>query len=287
MAKTTSKKSESKSKLADMIDPSIPITQIKIDDLIMPLRFLEREDSEKYIRELAMSIMENGLINPITVKKVKSKYRILAGAHRYLAIQDIGWETIPCRITKVTNAGELMMALSENINRRDVNPLDIAKLIYDLQVQGKLTQEEVGERFGKSQTWINHKLSLLSVPEETQIKVKAGELSESHAVEIARLPTKELQTEALGIVEARGMNVKRTRGLVDEFEEHQTLHPEVKAHEAFEAVVEEEAKPIMLECAFDKHDHLLSESINVRLCPEHFELLKNVLMKDGIEFHRI
>lgn len=287
MSGTTDTKKKGKSKLVNRVESSIPITEIKIDDLIMPLHFLERDDSDNYVRELASSIVDQGLLNPVTVKKVKNQYRILAGAHRWLACDLLGMETIPCRIIKVTKAGELMMTLAENINRRDVNPVAIAEVIVELMAREKLTQEAVGEKFGKSRQWIQGKLKLLESTETVKEKVKTGEISESHAVEIARLPTPELQDAALAKVEARGMGREATREMVDVFQEEQTLEPEAKAHEIAEAAIEKIDEPIMLNCSVGDHPVEIGESCLVRLCAEHFELLKQLFMKEGIDLFRV
>lgn len=284
MSKTKTTKKKGKSKLANKVEKATPITEIHVDDIILPLYFLEREDSEKLVIELASSIMDLGLLHPIIVKKVKNQYRILSGTHRFMAIQTIGWEKAPCRIIKASKAGELMMTLAENINRRDVNPVDLAKVIVELMAREKLTQEAVAEKFGKSQPWIAAKLKLLETTEDVQVKVKAGEISEGHAVEIAKLPTPELQDEALTIVEARDMTVHATRDLAKTFEEEQTLHPEAKAHEIAEKATVALEGPIMSKCAVGQHECLMSDTVYVELCPEHFKLLKELFMKEGEEF---
>ena len=287
MAETTKSKNKGKSKLANMVELSTPITMISVDDLIEPLYYLERDNEEDVIRELAISIAVNGLLNPLIVKKVGKKYRILAGAHRFKAIQDIGFGEIPCRITKVTEAGEIMMTLAENINRFDVQPIVIAHLISELKAKENLTNQVIAEKFGKTESWVRTKLKVLGSIPAIQEKLTAGEITESHAAELSRLPTPELQEEGLVQLETRGMTVKSTRKMVDDFEEHQTLHPEVKAHEAFQAVAEEQSKPSVGECCFDKHEHLTSDMYNLWICKEHFELLKKVLMKDGVEFFHL
>lgn len=287
MSKTKTKTKKGKSKIANIVEPSTPITLIAADDLIMPLYFLERERDQEYIMELASSIMDNGLIHPLIVKKVKTQYRILSGAHRFLAINTIGWEKIPCRIIKATKAGELMMTLSENINRRDVNPVDLAKLIVELQAREKLTQEQIAERFGKSQPWVASKIKLLKTTETVQEKVKVGDLSEGHAVEIAKLPTEEDQDAAVAIIEMRDLSVHKTRDMVETYEEEKTLHPEAKAQEIAEKTTVAIDEPTMVPCAVGNHDVAMSDYVIVRLCPEHFDMLKQLFMKEGEEFFPI
>lgn len=287
MSKTKTTTKKGKSKVANKVEKSTPITEIHVEDIIMPLYFLEREDSQNYVLELASSIMDQGLLHPLIVKKVKNQYRILSGTHRFMAIQTIGWHKVPCRIIKATKAGELLMTLAENINRRDVNPVDLAKVIVELMAREKLTQEAVAEKFGKSQPWIAAKVKLLQTTEETQDKVKEGKISEGHAVEIAKLPSEELQEEAISIVEARDMSVHATRDMVKTFEEEKTLHPEAKVHALAAKVQEVLDEPIMLECSVGGHPVELEKSQIVRLCPEHFEMLKKLFMKEGEEFFHI
>lgn len=287
MSNTTNQKPKGKSKLVNKVEASIPITMIATEDLIDPLYYLERDGDEDVIAELAISIIENGLIHPLTVKKVKNQYRILAGAHRFKAIQDIGWEKIPCRIIKCTKAGEISMTLAENINRFDVQPIIIAHLISELQAREKLSQEAIGEKFGKSKTWVSRKLSILNTLPETQDKLSTGKITEHIAVELARMPDPVSEKAALDQVMARGMTGMRVREMVDDYEISGTLEPEVQAHEELEAEAEEDYTPSVGNCAFDNHEHLLSDLKICWICPEHFELLKKVLMQDGVEFFHI
>jgi len=287
MSNTTIEKPKGKSKLVNKVEPSVPITMIKTEDLIDPLFYLERDDDEDVIAELAISIVENGLLNPLIVKKVKNQYRILAGAHRFRAISDIGWEKIPCRIVKVTKAGEISMTLAENINRFDVQPIIIAHLISELKAREKLSNQAIADKFGKNESWVRKKLNILETTEAIQTLLTQGSITEAAAVELARLPTPELQDAGLDQILARGMTGIRVREMVDDYEVSGTLEPEVKAHEELEAEAEEDYTPNIGECAFDKHEHPSSDLKICWICPEHFELIKKVLMQDGVEFFHI
>lgn len=287
MSDTTIEKPKGKPKLANKVEPSVPITMIATEDLIDPLYYLERDNEEDVIAELARSIEHNGLLNPLTVKKVGKQYRILAGAHRFKAIQEIHWEEIPCRIIKATKAGEIMMTLAENINRFDVQPIIIAHLISELQAREKLSQVAIAERFGKSESWVSRKLSILNTLPETQDKLATGTITEQTAVELSRMPDPVSEKAALDQAMARGMTSMRVREMVDDYEVSGTLEPAIAEHETLEIEAAEDYTPSIGECAFDKHEHLLSDLKIVWICPEHFELLKKVLMQDGIEFFHI
>lgn len=287
MSDTTEPKKKGKSKLANKVEPSVPITMIAIEDLIDPLYYLTRENDKQVITELALSIADNGLLHPLIVKKVKHQYRVLSGAHRLAAVDMIGWEKVPCRIIKATIAGELMMTLAENINRADVQPLSVAELILELQTREKLSQEDIAEKFGKSQPWVAAKLKLLSTTELTQHELSAGEISEGIAAELSRLPDPETEKAALAKVIARDMTVAAIREMVSDYEKHGTLEPEVKAHEELKAEEPEISGPIMLECGVGNHKIELVDSQLVRLCDKHFEMLKQLFMRDGEEFFHV
>lgn len=260
--------------------------QIKLDEIVDPLYYLERENDYEATAELAESMKSIGMINAITVRRLIEGYRIVTGAHRLKAARYLEWKTISARIIKCSKEEELSFTLAENINRTDLDPISVAFLISEIIEQQGLTQTEVAEKFGKSQAWIAAKLKLLSAPPEILFKVGKGEISESVATEVLRIDDDEVLEQALDKVEKRGMSVQATKEMVQDYRETGTLEPEVKRQEEL-SQEEDTTKLFMTECAIDHHEIKISETAVVRLCKDHFEMIRKMLMEQQLDFFRL
>ena len=137
--------------------------------------------SEDTLIELAASIRENGIIQPIIVEKNKNRYRIVAGERRYRAAKLAGLDSIPAIIRDYTAADRLQVALIENIQRENLNPMEEAGAYDTLLKQLKLKQEELAERIGKSRSTIANTLRLLKLPSSMQEALAVGTITPGHA----------------------------------------------------------------------------------------------------------
>ncbi len=155
----------------------IPISQIEANP------FQPRTNFDKAaIEELAASIKEHGIIQPITVRKLGSnKYQIISGERRFRASQIAGLEQVPVYVRIANDQTLLEMAIIENIQREDLNALEIAISYQRLIDECDITQEKVGERVGKSRTSVTNYLRLLNLPSEIQIGVRDKQISMGHA----------------------------------------------------------------------------------------------------------
>ena len=142
------------------------------------------------LEELAASINENGIVQPITVRKKDGKFELIAGERRLRAVKLINMRTIPAYVMSVENDGSLLqLALIENIQREDLNPVDVALAYRELVETHGLTHGEIADRVGKDRSTIANFLRLLGLPDEIKESVRKGEISQGHAR--ALLPIKE------------------------------------------------------------------------------------------------
>ena len=155
-----------------------------------------RNFKEQTLNELAESVREFGIIQPIIVRSLDGggMYEIISGERRYKAAKMLGLATIPCIINQnVDDVASLEMALIENIQRDDLTPIELSHTFKQLIDEFKLTHEELSKRIGKSRTAITNSLRLLLLPLEVQKMVDAGSLSVGHARTLLSLENKEEQ----------------------------------------------------------------------------------------------
>jgi len=136
---------------------------------------------EKALNELSVSIREHGVIQPIIVKKVSDRYIIIAGERRWRASRLAGLKTIPCLVKDYSEQQISEIAIIENLQREDLNPIESARAIKNLMNQYKMTQEEVADKIGKSRSAITNTLRLLTLPESIINLVETDKLSAGHA----------------------------------------------------------------------------------------------------------
>jgi ParB family chromosome partitioning protein len=170
---------------------------------------------EETLTELAESIREHGMIQPITVRKLDGGfYQIIAGERRWRAARLAGLKDVPVRIMDVSDQETAELALIENLQREDLNPVEEAKGYRSLMDSYGLTQEAVSERVGKSRPVIANSLRLLKLPDEILKMVEDQELTLSHARAILELESPELQLEAARQTVQHELSVRETTNLV-------------------------------------------------------------------------
>ncbi|WP_263143630.1 ParB/RepB/Spo0J family partition protein [Pseudomonas sp. RIT-PI-AD] len=166
------------------------------------------------LEELAQSIRAQGVMQPIVVRPVSAgRYEIIAGERRWRASQLAGLERIPALVREVPDEAAIAMALIENIQREDLNPIEEAVALQRLQQEFQLTQQQVAEAVGKSRVTITNLLRLIALPEEIKTLLSHGDLEMGHARALLGLPA-ERQVEGARHVVARGFTVRQTEALV-------------------------------------------------------------------------
>jgi ParB family chromosome partitioning protein len=166
------------------------------------------------LEELAHSIAEHGLIQPLVVTQVDDTYQLIAGERRWRASQLAGLTTLPVIIKETSPQQMLELAIVENIQRADLNPLEEAEAYAQLMEEFGLTQEAVAERIGKSRTAVANTVRLLNLPELIKDALASGQISEGHARALLSLKKQRDQLKTLAAVINRGLNVRQTEGLV-------------------------------------------------------------------------
>ena len=171
-------------------------------------------DQEK-LEELADSIREHGVIQPLTVRKLSSGYyQIIAGERRWRAAKLAGLAEVPAVIIEADDRKVMELGLIENLQREDLNPAEEARGYQVLMEEYGLTQEQVAEEMGKSRPAIANTLRLLALPEDLLKLVEEGTLSAGHARAILSAPTQAMQRQAAKQVIAHGLSVRQTESLV-------------------------------------------------------------------------
>lgn len=171
---------------------------------IMPNRFQPREIFEdEALRELSASIREHGVIQPIIVRKVGDKFEIIAGERRFRASQLAGKETIPALVRDIDDKEAAKIALLENLQRKDLTPIEEAKTYQTILKLDNITQEELAQNLGKSQSAVANKLRLLNLDEEVQTALLNSQISERHARSLLPIPHEKQRELLHKIIENR------------------------------------------------------------------------------------
>lgn len=200
------KKIVNEAKESDVVE--IPLTEIRSNPY-QP----RKEFDEKSLAEFAESIKEHGVIQPIIVKKSIKGYELIAGERRTRASKIAGKETIPAIIREFTDQEMMEVALIENIQREDLNPIEEAEAFNKIIETNNMTQEEAAKKFGKSRSYITNLLGLLRLPENTRKYVQEGKISMGHARVLSKLSNPEQIDEiSLQIIED-GLSVRDTEKL--------------------------------------------------------------------------
>ena len=175
-----------------------------------------RHFDEEALQELAESIEKHGMIQPITVRpQASGYYQIIAGERRWRAARKAGLETVPVHILTVDEQKAMEMALVENLQREDLNPIEEAQGYETLQQAYGMTQEEVAQSVGKSRPAIANSMRLLMLSEDVRRLVEEGELSAGHARALLPLEHPDVQRNVAETVIKKKLSVRRTEALVD------------------------------------------------------------------------
>ncbi len=182
-----------------------------------PLQPRRTFDEEK-LKELAASIKEHGIIQPLVLSTQDAgedqKYALIAGERRLRAAHLAGLKTVPAVLREAEGQEHLLLALIENVQRADLNPLETASAYQSLAVEFNLSHEEIGKQVGKSRTAVTNILRLLDLPDVVQQAVRKNQISMGHARALLALPTIKAQSAALQTILTQELNVRQTETLV-------------------------------------------------------------------------
>ena len=185
-------------------------------DRLAPNPFQHRQAyNAEMLSELADSIRQQGILQPILVRPAGDDYQIVLGERRWRAAQEVGLGTVPCIVQEVDDRQALEMALIENLHREDLNCVDTARGFQQLIDEFGFTHEQLAEHIGKSRSAITNTLRLLQLPREVQASLSEGRLTEGHGRALLPLADQpELLHRVWQVVEARGLSVRETEEVV-------------------------------------------------------------------------
>jgi ParB family chromosome partitioning protein len=199
------------------VRPGSAPTEVDVDQITPNEHQPRHRFEDGRLDELAQSIKANGVIQPIVVRKVDGGYRIIAGERRWRAAQRAGLTRVPVVIKEVaagSDAQLLEMALIENIQREDLNPIDQAAAYEKLSTDFQMTQEEIATAVGKDRSSVANHMRLLKLPQEVRAEVASGRLSMGHARALIALPDEASQRQIAREVIARNLSVRETEAMV-------------------------------------------------------------------------
>lgn len=193
----------------------IPLQQIEINPLQPRSEF-----DDTALKELASSIKIHGIIQPLTVRRLAvGQFQLISGERRLRASRLAGLKEVPAYVVDATHQGMLEMALVENIQRADLNPIEIASSLSRLQEECQVIHEELGERVGKDRSTVTNYLRLLKLPPEVQLGIRQGKLDMGHAKALMGLDKVEVLLDVYRRAVAQKMSVRQLEALVKSMKE--------------------------------------------------------------------
>ena len=246
------------------------VVKLKIDKLAPPKMDIRKVmDEEKFI-ELMDSIRRLGILNPLIVRPLEDgRYEIIAGHRRYLAAKALGLEEVPCIIRAYGDLDTIIARIHENVIREDMNPADIAELVRRLRDESAYSYQEIGEFFGKGESWARTYYLIGGADPEILEALREGHITPSHAATLMEHPDREkrlyylhILKESGGSVKALKMWIKQDMGLQESIRETQPV-----------AKISDE-KPYLRDirgrCAVCWEEEVLDRMYRVQMCPECF-----------------
>lgn len=212
---------------------SSTINEIPIDQIEANPNQPRREFEETALNELAQSISEIGIVVPITLRQIgEHKYQIIAGERRWRASQIAGLTSLPAYIRTIKDEEVMEMALVENIQREDLNDIEIALAYEHLLETSGMTQEKMSKRVGKSRTAVTNYLRLLKLPAQVQMALQNKLISMGHARALLSLDSPAQQIRLFKIIQKNGYSVRQVEELVKSAKNHDEASPAKKGKTA-------------------------------------------------------
>lgn len=241
------------------VEGSSSINEVELADIQPNPDQPRRVFDDEALNELAVSIKQLGVIQPITLRKVDNdNYQIIAGERRYRASLLAGKSSIPAYIKTADDENVMEMALIENIQREDLNSIEVALAYQNLIETYNLTQEQLSERIGKKRTTISNYLRLLKLPAEIQMSIRDKKIDMAHARTLVTIDNPEVQLDVYELILEDELSVRKVEEYVRAINKGETLEEIIQEKEALNLVK--------------------SGQVN-KATPEEFDLLKKHLSK--------
>jgi ParB family transcriptional regulator, chromosome partitioning protein len=216
---------------------SLPIAKIRANPF-QP----RKEFDETALEELKNSIIENGIIQPVTVCRDGDGYQLISGERRLRAVTLAGFRFIPAYVIDAhDDATKLELALIENIQREDLNAIEVALALKSLTTKCNLTQEEIAQKVGKNRSTVSNFLRLLKLPLQIQDSIRNREISSGHARALINLPGEEQQLTVWKQIISHQLSVRQTEALVNRHFKEQSQPPQPPSSERSSYIIELES----------------------------------------------
>ena len=202
------------------------VLYININDIRPNSAQPRKNFDEEKLRELASSIKTNGVIQPLIVRESTNGCELVAGERRWRAARMAGLRTVPCIIRNFDDRQNAIVAIIENMQREDLDPIEEALGLKSMTEKYGFTQEQVSASLGRSRTYITNSIRLLKLPEEIQQYVSSGQMSAAHGRTIINIPDKERQKEIAEKIIRNDLSVRATERLAEKVKDE--LRPERK-----------------------------------------------------------
>jgi ParB family chromosome partitioning protein len=196
------------------VAPGLLLQELALTSIVPNPRQPRRDFDDAQVKELADSIRSEGLLQPIVVRKVKDGYELIAGERRFRAFKLIGQKTITARIVEASDASSAVLALVENLQRADLNPIDEALGFASLMRDFNLTQDAVAERLGKPRATIANSVRLLALDNDIQAFLRKGQISAGHAKALLAVEDAAHRMLVARLVIEKGLSVRATEAEV-------------------------------------------------------------------------
>lgn len=222
------------------------ISYIDINDIKPNEKQPRKNFDEEKLEELATSIKEHGLIQPVILRHSEIGYEIVAGERRWRACRKAGIKEIPSIVKELTDEQNMLIAIIENMQREDLNPIEEAEGLNQMIESFGLTQEEVSKSIGKSRPYITNALRLLKLPEQIRNFLSEGKIATGHARAIAGIPDSKKQVEIAEYVIEKELSVREIEKLIKELGSDKKKNTQKKAEKTPDVKrLEEDLKQIM------------------------------------------
>ena len=220
------KKTSGKASAADAAEDRDRIIYVDINDIKPNSAQPRMVFDEEKLKELADSIRENGVIQPLIVREGTAGYELVAGERRWRASRIAGLRTVPCIVRDFDDRQNAIVAIIENMQREDLNPIEEARGLKAMTEKYGFTQEQVSVSLGRSRTYIANSIRLLKLPEDIQEYVSTGQMSAAHGRTIINIPDKARQKELADKIIRNDLSVRATEKLAEKAKDE--LRPERK-----------------------------------------------------------
>lgn len=215
-----------------VVENATGINRIPVDEIEANPKQPRRDFDETALNELAESIKHHDIIQPVTVSKLPSgRYRLISGERRLRAAKIAGITDIPAYIRQANDAQLLELALLENLQREDLNAMEVSLSYKRMMDELDYTQEQVAERMGKDRSTVSNFIRLLKLPPDIQLAVRSGELSMGHARALINVDTVDKQLYIFKEIKDKGLSVRQTEALVRNlYKENGAVKKTAKSH---------------------------------------------------------